>query len=231
VKVFPLPPDWPQLNAPERIWNDTRKHVTHNHFFERPRELCEALFRRFDYVRQNREEIAGLLRPFFKLNVELFMRCYIVHLRDQVVITGLCLFWIHVGTFSLYGQDQNSAGSTEPVITTDRPAITDSSIVVSQTRFAIRERARRKQQPGDSAASTFLKLLSASDSPRRRSCASPFRTTVTILNLGRGLASGWGDLSLGGEAAACGNLGKLRCFVDCHAESPHRGKRHIESWL
>jgi DDE superfamily endonuclease len=65
VKVFPLPPDWPQLNAPERIWNDTRKHVTHNHFFERPRELCEALFRRFDYVRQNREEIAGLLRPFF----------------------------------------------------------------------------------------------------------------------------------------------------------------------
>jgi hypothetical protein len=65
VKVFPLPPDWPQLNAPERIWNDTRKHVTHNRFFERPRELCEALFRRFDYVRQNREEIAGLLRPFF----------------------------------------------------------------------------------------------------------------------------------------------------------------------
>ena len=36
VKVFQLPPYWPELNATERIWHYTRKHVTHNRFFERP---------------------------------------------------------------------------------------------------------------------------------------------------------------------------------------------------
>jgi hypothetical protein len=95
VKVFPLPPDWPQLNAQERIWNDTRKHVTHNRFFERPRELCEALFRRFDYVRQNPEEIAGLLRPFSKLNVELFMRGYIVLVFGLLVRRFWVARWTH----------------------------------------------------------------------------------------------------------------------------------------
>src|SRR5438309_11713737 len=34
VEVFQLPPYWPELNATERIWNYTRKHVTHNRFFE-----------------------------------------------------------------------------------------------------------------------------------------------------------------------------------------------------
>ena len=33
VEVFQLPPYWPELNATERIWNYTRKHVTHNQFF------------------------------------------------------------------------------------------------------------------------------------------------------------------------------------------------------
>jgi hypothetical protein len=36
VEVFQLPPYWPELNATERIWNYTRKYVTHNRFFERP---------------------------------------------------------------------------------------------------------------------------------------------------------------------------------------------------
>ncbi|HTF25165.1 MAG TPA: transposase, partial [Candidatus Limnocylindria bacterium] len=65
VKVFPLPPYWPELNATERIWNYTRKYVTHNRFFERPQDLCDALFGRFDYVRHHPQEIEGLLRPFF----------------------------------------------------------------------------------------------------------------------------------------------------------------------
>jgi transposase len=33
VEVFQPPPYWPELNATERIWNYTRKHVTHNRFF------------------------------------------------------------------------------------------------------------------------------------------------------------------------------------------------------
>lgn len=65
VKVFQLPRYWPELNAQERIWKYTRKHVTHNRFYERPQDLCKALFRRLDYVRQHPEAIGGLLRPFF----------------------------------------------------------------------------------------------------------------------------------------------------------------------
>ena len=65
VEVFQLPPYWPELNATERIWNYTRKHVTHNRFFEQPQDLCDALFRNFDYVRHNPQEIENLLGPFF----------------------------------------------------------------------------------------------------------------------------------------------------------------------
>ena len=65
VEVFQLPPYWPELNATERIWNYTRKFVTHNRFFERPQDLCDALFRRFDYVRHHPQEIEDLLHPFF----------------------------------------------------------------------------------------------------------------------------------------------------------------------
>jgi len=65
VEVFQLPPYWPELNATERIWNYTRKYVTHNRFFEQPQDLCDALFRRFDYVRHHPQEIEDLLHPFF----------------------------------------------------------------------------------------------------------------------------------------------------------------------
>jgi hypothetical protein len=65
VEVFQLPPYWPELNATERIWNYTRKHVTHNRFFERPQDLCNALFHNFDYVRHHPQEIENLLHPFF----------------------------------------------------------------------------------------------------------------------------------------------------------------------
>ena len=68
VEVFQLPPYWPELNATERIWNYTRQHVTHNRFFERSQDLCDALFRRFDYVRHHPQEIEGLLHPFWRSN-------------------------------------------------------------------------------------------------------------------------------------------------------------------
>jgi DDE superfamily endonuclease len=64
LEVFQLPPYWPELNATERIWKYTRKHVTHNRFFETPQDLCQALFRRFEYVRHHPQEIAGLLHSF-----------------------------------------------------------------------------------------------------------------------------------------------------------------------
>jgi len=77
VEVLPLPPYWPELNATERVWNYTRKHVTRNRFYERPQDLCEALFYRFDYVPCHPQELSGLLHPFFRGDVELLMRAYI----------------------------------------------------------------------------------------------------------------------------------------------------------
>ena len=64
LEVFQLPPYWPELNAQERIWHYTRKHATHNRFFEEPRQLCRALFRTFEQVQRHPEHIQGLLQPF-----------------------------------------------------------------------------------------------------------------------------------------------------------------------
>jgi transposase len=65
VEVFQLPPYWPELNATERIWHYTRKHATHNRFFEKPQHLCQALFRTFTNIQRHPKEIENLLRPFF----------------------------------------------------------------------------------------------------------------------------------------------------------------------
>ena len=65
LEVFQLPPYWPELNATERVWKYTRKYVTHNRFYERPEDLCDALFSKFDYVRHHPQEISGLFHSFF----------------------------------------------------------------------------------------------------------------------------------------------------------------------
>lgn len=65
VEVFQLPPYCPELNATERIWNYTRKHATHNRYFEQPAELSHALHRTFRHVQRHPEHIANLMRPFF----------------------------------------------------------------------------------------------------------------------------------------------------------------------
>jgi transposase len=65
LEVFQLPRYWPELNATERIWNYTRKHATHNRFFETPEDLRRVLFRTFEKVRSHPDEIEGLLDPFF----------------------------------------------------------------------------------------------------------------------------------------------------------------------
>jgi transposase len=64
VEVFQLPPYCPELNATERIWNYTRKHATHNRYFEQPQCLCRALYRTFHHVQTHPEEIVNLIRPF-----------------------------------------------------------------------------------------------------------------------------------------------------------------------
>lgn len=65
IEVFQLPPYWPELNATERIWNYTRKHATHNRYFDKPQDLCRTLFQTFDEIQRHPDEIAGLIRPYF----------------------------------------------------------------------------------------------------------------------------------------------------------------------
>ncbi len=59
-----LPPYWPELNAQERIWNYTRKHATHNRYFDSPTELYRTLCSTFENVRRHPDQIRGLMQPF-----------------------------------------------------------------------------------------------------------------------------------------------------------------------
>jgi len=65
IEAFLLPPYWPELNATERIWNHTRRHATHNRYFDTPEALCSSLFTTFERIQREPGEIAGLMRPFF----------------------------------------------------------------------------------------------------------------------------------------------------------------------
>ena len=64
VEVNLLPSYSPQYNAVERIWNYTRKHSTHNRYFDTVAELCESLFDTFADIQRHPENILGLLNPF-----------------------------------------------------------------------------------------------------------------------------------------------------------------------
>ena len=64
VEVFQLPPYWPELNATERIWNYTRKHATHNRYFENESELVGTLTRVFHDMQTYPELIRPSLSPF-----------------------------------------------------------------------------------------------------------------------------------------------------------------------
>ena len=50
---------------PGLVWRAAEKFVTHNRFFEQPQDLCDALFRRFDYVRHHPQEIEDPLHFLF----------------------------------------------------------------------------------------------------------------------------------------------------------------------
>lgn len=64
VEVNLLPSYSPEYNAVERIWNYTRKHSTHNRYFDTVAELCESLFDTFADIQEHPENILGLLNPF-----------------------------------------------------------------------------------------------------------------------------------------------------------------------
>jgi hypothetical protein len=98
-----------------------------------------------------------------------------VHLRNQIVIVGMCLFWIPVAIPSVYSQDQVGAGGALPTIPTDRPAITDSRTVVPRSDLLFENGFSETRTDGQSSFDP-PGLLSDLDSLQERSCGSPFRT-------------------------------------------------------
>jgi hypothetical protein len=106
------------------------------------------------------------------------------------------LSWILLGTLSLRGQDQSSASGTPPAITTDRPAITDSSLVVPSGDLlfenGLTETASQGQRSFD-FPETLVRFGLTSTTELRFTAPDYFQH----LNAGSGFGSAWGDLSLG----------------------------------
>jgi len=65
LEVFLLPPYSPEFNCVEQVWRYTRKHATHNRYFDTVDELRETLFTTFDGIQENPENILGLVKRFF----------------------------------------------------------------------------------------------------------------------------------------------------------------------
>ncbi len=117
-------------------------------------------------------------------------------MRNQLVIAGLWLSWIPFGAISLYGQDQTGAHSTQPVINTDRPAITDSSVVVPRSDLLFENGFTETGNQGQRSfdfPETLIRFGLTSKTELRFTVPDYFQN----FNAGRSFASGWGDVSLG----------------------------------
>jgi hypothetical protein len=117
-------------------------------------------------------------------------------LRCQLVISGLSLFWILVGTPTLYGQNQPGGTSPLPVITTDRPAITAASTVVPTGGLVFEngftETASQGQQSFD-VPETLVRFGLPSKTELRFGVPDYY----VNFNTANGFGSGWGDLNRG----------------------------------
>jgi hypothetical protein len=115
---------------------------------------------------------------------------------SRAIIAGLLLSSILVGDAPLYGQDQQGAATMPPVITTDRPAVTDSSIVVPsgylQFENGFTETGNQGQQ-GFDFPETLVRFGLTSKTELRFTPPDYFQN----FNTGNGFGTGWGDLSLG----------------------------------
>ncbi|HXZ40826.1 MAG TPA: transporter [Terriglobales bacterium] len=114
----------------------------------------------------------------------------------RLVIAGLWLSWIVVGTATLRCQEQPNAASTQPAITTDRPAITDSSIVVPRGSLLLENGFAETGSQGQRSydfPETLVRFGLTSNTELRFTPPDYFNN----FNAGTGFGSGFGDLSLG----------------------------------
>jgi len=116
--------------------------------------------------------------------------------RRELSYAGLAVLGLLVGTDSLFGQNQPGAASTQPAITTDRPAITDSSIVVPIGELLFENGFTETGNQGQRSfdfPETLVRFGLNSKTELRLMVPDYFQN----FNMGSGLGSGWGDLSLG----------------------------------
>ena len=119
-----------------------------------------------------------------------------MHFRKQMVIADLCLCWTFLRIPLLYGQNQIGAGSALPTITTDRPAITASSIVVPRSDLLFENGFTETSTEGQRSfdlPETLIRFGLSSKTELRFTAPDYFEN----FNMGSGFASGWGDLSVG----------------------------------
>ncbi len=116
--------------------------------------------------------------------------------RNQLVIASLLLTWSLLGTASLYGQDQPDTAGTQPVITTDRPAVTDASTVAPSGYFVFEngftETGNQRQRSFD-FPETLVRFGLTAKTELRFTAPDYFNN----FNTGSGFGSGWGDLGMG----------------------------------
>ena len=117
-------------------------------------------------------------------------------MRWLLVIASLLLSWISLRTASLYGQNQPHAASTQPTIATDRPAVTDSSIVVPSGDLLFENGFTETGNQGQRSfdfPETLARFGLTGTTELRFSGPDYFQN----FNTGHGFGSGWGDLGLG----------------------------------
>jgi len=119
-------------------------------------------------------------------------------LRNKIVIAGLLLALVIGGTVSLFGQDQTGAAGTQPVITTDRPAITDASIVVRSGDLLFENGFTETGSQGQHSfdfPETLVRFGLTSKTELRFTAPNYFNN----FNTGTGFGSGWGDVTVGAK--------------------------------
>jgi hypothetical protein len=109
---------------------------------------------------------------------------------------GMLLSWVLAGSALLYGQDQAGAASSQPVITTDRPAVTDSSTVVPRGYLQFENGFTETGDQGQSGfdfPETLVRFGLTSKTELRFTPPDYFENFNTPIGFG----TGWGDLSAG----------------------------------
>jgi len=116
--------------------------------------------------------------------------------RLTYIILGLLLSRFLGGNAPLYGQDQQGAALTPPVITTDRPAVTDSSTVVPSGYLQFENGftgTGNQGQFGFDFPETLIRFGLTSKTELRFTPPDYFDN----FNTGNGFGTGWGDFLLG----------------------------------